>query len=69
MSEQMLSVLLWGLVASAAMVAVLQGSQGLRLSRLNLPFLIGSMFSGRRRRAVIVGMTVYLIGGWVFAVL
>ena len=32
---------LWGLIATIAMTAILQGSQGLRLSRLSLPFLLG----------------------------
>lgn len=69
MELQWSGALIWGFVASAAMITVLQGSQGLGWSRLNLPFLIGTLFTGRRSRALIVGMTVYMLGGWGFALL
>jgi hypothetical protein len=61
--------LLWGFVASAVMITILQGSQSLGLSRLNLPFLIGTLFTGERTKAVVIGMTVYMLGGWAFALL
>jgi len=63
------NALLWGLLASIAMIAILQGSQSLRLSRLNLPFLVGTVFAAERHRAVILGLILYLIGGWLFAFL
>jgi uncharacterized membrane protein YagU involved in acid resistance len=62
-------ILLWGFAATAVLTIVLQGSQGLGLSRLSLPFLIGTLFSGRRARASVVGFLVYLLGGWGFAFL
>jgi hypothetical protein len=61
------SMVIWGLVATVAMTTVLQGAQGLGLSRLSLPFLSGTFFSGDRRWAVIVGFAFYVFGGWVFA--
>jgi hypothetical protein len=61
--------LLWGFVASAIMITILQGSQSLGMSRLNMPFLIGTLFTGDRARAVIIGMTIYMLGGWLFALL
>ena len=63
------AVLLWGLVATALMTTVLQGSQGLGLSRLSLPFLFGTFVTADRDRAVLVGSLLYLAGGWAFAVL
>ena len=63
------AVLLWGLVATALMTTILQGSQGLGLSRLSLPFLFGTFVTANRRRAVLVGSLLYLGGGWIFAVL
>ncbi len=62
-------VLLWALVATCAMTTVLQGSQGLGLSRLSLPFLFGTIVTADRGRAVLVGSLMYLAGGWVFAIL
>ena len=49
-------LLLWGLVATTAMTTILQGSQGLGLSRLNLPFLAGTLFTPNRSRAVVIGL-------------
>ena len=62
-------LLLWGLIATIAMTAILQGSQGLGLSRLSLPFLLGTFVSGDRYWAVILGFALYTIGGWLFALL
>ena len=62
-------MMIWGLVATVAMTTILQGAQGLGLSRLSLPFLAGTFFTGNRRRAVIVGFVFYVVGGWVFAFL
>ena len=61
--------LLWGLIATVAMTAIMQASQGFGLSRLSLPFLVGTFFSGSRDRAVVVGYAVYVLGGWLFAFL
>jgi hypothetical protein len=36
---------------------------------LSLPFLIGTVFTGDRQQAVIVGFVAYVIGGWLFGFL
>ncbi len=63
------SLMIWGLVATVAMTTVLQGAQGLGLSRLSLPFLAGTFFTGDRRWAVVIGFAFYLVGGWAFSIL
>jgi hypothetical protein len=63
------SMMIWGLFATIAMTTVLQGAQGLGLSRLSLPFLAGTFFTGDRRLATIVGFLFYVVGGWIFAFL
>lgn len=63
------AVLIWALVATALMTTVMQGSQGLGLSRLSLPFLFGTFVTANRGRAVLFGSLMYLAGGWLFAVL
>ena len=60
-------LLLGGLLATVAMTTILQGAQGMGLSRLSLPFLVGTFFTGDRRRAVVLGFALYTIGGWLFA--
>jgi uncharacterized membrane protein YagU involved in acid resistance len=67
LSIQLLHVLLWGFVATAALSAVLFGSQRLGYSRLSFPFLIGTMFTGERSAANVAGLIFYFLGGWLFA--
>ena len=62
-------LLLWSLIATAALTTILQGSQGLGLSRLSVPFLLGTMFTGNRHRAMVIGSIVYTVGGWWFAII
>lgn len=65
--QALLHVAVWGIIATAALSVILQGSQGLGLSRLSLPFLIGTIFTGNRDRASVYGFTFYIVGGWIFA--
>jgi hypothetical protein len=62
-------LVLWGLIATVAMTTILQASQGLGLSRLSLPFLVGTFFTRNRNRATVIGFIVYALGGWGFAML
>ena len=61
------NLVLWGFVATAAMTTIMQGSQGLGLSRLSLPFLMGTFLTGNRNVATALGFALYMLGGWVFA--
>ncbi|WP_200878076.1 hypothetical protein [Bosea sp. LC85] len=51
------------------MTSILEGSRGFGLSRMSLPFLVGTFFLGSRKWAFILGFTLYVIGGWLFAFL
>jgi hypothetical protein len=68
-TRQLPQFVLWGLIATVAMTTILHGSQGLGLSRLSFPFLLGTLFTNNRNRAVVVGFIMYVIGGWLFALL
>ncbi len=61
------SMMIWGLLATVAMTTILQGAQGTGLSRLSLSFLVGTLLTGDRRRAVVLGFALYTLGGWLFA--
>jgi len=69
MLGELREIVIWGFIATAAMTTLLHGSQGLGLSRLSLPFLVGTMLSASRTRASVLGFLAYLLGGWVFALL
>ena len=69
MLAEALHILVWGFVATTVLTTILEGSQGVGLSRLSLPFLLGMACTGRRDAAMVLGVVLYLLGGWIFAAL
>jgi hypothetical protein len=65
-ATQVLSILLWSFAATAALSGVMFGAQRLGYSRLSLPFLLGTLFTGERAAANALGLVLYLLGGWLF---
>lgn len=63
------SWLLWGFVGTVVLTTVMAGSQGLRLTRMNIPYMLGTMFTPDRDRAKLIGLGVHLINGWMFSLL
>ncbi len=61
------SWLLWGFVATVALTTVMAGSQGLGLTRMNLPYMLGAIFTPSRDRANAIGFGVHLLNGWLFS--
>ena len=59
--------LLWSFVATLALTSVMAGSQGLRLTRMNLPYMLGTMFTPNRDRAKVIGFVFHLVNGWIFS--
>jgi hypothetical protein len=60
-------IALWGFIATCCMTVILTASQHLGVSRISLPFLVGTLFMPNRRWAEFVGFILYVIGGWIFA--
>ena len=60
-------LLICGLAATLVMTTLLHGSHGLGWSRLSISFMVGTMLTGRRTYANILGFAVYTLGGWAFA--
>lgn len=60
-------VLLWGFVATVVLTTLMAGSQELGLTRMSLPYLLGTMLTPDRDRAKLVGVGMHLMNGWVFA--
>jgi hypothetical protein len=59
--------LLWGFVATVVLTTMMAGSQGMRLTRINLPYMLGTMLTASRDRAKAVGFGLHLLNGWAFA--
>lgn len=60
---------LWGFVATIVLTTLMAASQGLNLTRMNLPYLLGTLFTPDRDRAQFIGFIVHLVDGWLFSLL
>ena len=63
------SWLLWGFVATLLLTGVLVACQELRLTRINLPYLLGTMVTPERSRAKVVGALMHFVNGFLFSLL
>lgn len=63
------SLALWGLIATLALTSLEAVSQGLGISRMSIPYILGSMATPSRDRAKAIGFGVHLVNGWLFALL
>jgi len=61
------SWLLWGFVGTVILTTLMAGSQGLGMTRMNIPYLLGTMFTPNRDRAKLIGIGLHLLSGWVVA--
>jgi len=61
------SWLLWGFVATVVLTTIMAGSQGLGFTRMNIPYMLGTMFTPDRDRAKLVGFLLHLMNGWLFS--
>lgn len=57
----------WGFACTLVLTGLLSGSQRLRLTRMNLPFLLGSLLTPDRDRAKLYGLGLHLLTGLAFS--
>jgi hypothetical protein len=60
-------VFLWGFAATLVLSIILAVSRPLGITRMDLPFLLGTMFTSNRNKAPWYGFLTHLIIGWLFA--
>ena len=63
----LLSWALWGFLATVVMTTLSAASQGLGLTRMNEPYMLGTMFTPDRDRAKVIGFGVHVANGLVFS--
>lgn len=63
------SWLLWGFAGTVLLTTVLAGSQGLGVTRMNVPYLLGTLFTSDRDRARLYGVGLHVLNGWLFSLL
>jgi hypothetical protein len=61
------SWLMWGFGATIVLTTILAASQGLGITRMNVPYLLGTMLTPDRDRAKVVGIAMHVLNGWVFS--
>lgn len=62
------SILIWGFAATIVLTGTTIAAQSLGLTRIDLPFIIGTMLTSNRDRAKVVGTLFHVVNGWIFAV-
>jgi hypothetical protein len=62
------SWLVWGFAATALLTTLMAGSEGLGLTRMNIPHMLGTMFTPNRDRAKVYGAIVHFLNGWAFSI-
>jgi hypothetical protein len=60
---------LWGFVATLTLTTLLAASQGIGITRMNIPYMLGTMVTPGRDRAKALGFAIHLVNGWVFTFL
>jgi hypothetical protein len=60
-------VILWGFAGTLILTTLLTTAKYVGLTRMDLPFLLGTIVTGDRNKAPIAGFAIHLLLGWVFA--
>jgi uncharacterized membrane protein YagU involved in acid resistance len=63
------SWLVWGFAGTVVLTTVMAGTQGVGLTRMNIPYMLGTMFTPNRDRAKVIGFGLHLINGWFFSLI
>jgi hypothetical protein len=64
-----LSWMVWGFAGTVVLTTLMAASQGAGMTRMNIPFLLGTIFTPDRDRAKPIGVVVHMINGWVFSLI
>lgn len=67
-SVNLVSALLWGFAATLVLQTVIVAAQSAGLTRMDIPFIIGAMFTPDRDKAKVYGHAFHAINGWWFAI-
>ena len=60
-------ILLAGFAATVVLTTMMAAGQGLGFTRMSMPFLVGTIFTPARDRAMVIGFLVHAANGIVFA--
>ena len=63
------SWLLWGFAATLVLTTISAVAQGLGLTRMNLPYMLGAIFTPNRDKAKFYGFGIHVAAGWLFSLI
>jgi hypothetical protein len=61
------NLIVWGFAATLILTSVMTVCKHIGITRMDLPFILGTMFTANRNKAPWVGFFTHLIMGWIFA--
>jgi len=59
----------WGFASTIILTSILAGSQGIGLTRMNIPYMLGTIFTPSRDRAKFIGFFLHFLNGWIFSLI
>jgi uncharacterized membrane protein YagU involved in acid resistance len=59
--------LVWGFASTVVLTSILALSQGVGMTRMNIPYLLGTIFTPDRDRAKFIGFLLHFANGWIFS--
>src|SRR5436305_13836787 len=63
------SWLLWGFASTVVLTSILPGSQRIGMTRMNIPYMLGTIYTPSRDRAKFIGSFFHFTNGWLFSLL
>ena len=60
---------MWGFASTIILTSILAGSQGIGLTRMNIPYMLGTIFTPSRDRAKFIGFFLHFLNGWIFSLI
>ncbi len=61
------NLILWGFAATLVLTTIMTASKYLGYTRMDIPFLLGTLFTSDRNKASWTGFIIHLFIGWMFA--
>ncbi len=59
--------IIWGFASTIVLTSIVAVAQGLGMTRMNLPYMLGSAISRDRDRAKVYGTALHALFGWLFS--
>jgi uncharacterized membrane protein YagU involved in acid resistance len=63
------SWLLWGFSATIVLTTMSAAAQGIGLTRMNIPYMLGTMLTPNRDKAKLYGFVLHVAAGWLFSLI